>query len=447
MSRILIGNSFSEELVGTYGKRPGTIWSHRLLWFAQDHDILVFPNRPTDEFLEYIATLKGLDLETSSIVVPPPGVEEGWDRLTADRVMDPLFRGSLEREIAGRQIEEVIPLFPDASIAWLAAALGIEDALPGAAFLRQGGGTLINSKAVFRAVAAGAGVPIPSGSVCLDQYRAQYVISDLLDQGHPVIVKRELRSAGDGNEIRSPHADFPPVGARRTVVVNDHRAVRGYLDQRWDWLSSNGRNRVVIEQYYPHSRAVFTEFRLTDSGCAFAGQGEMIAAPLADRQMIPVRDMPAAVVDEVIRQGRVLSAVMHAVGYRGYLSCDAIVTPQCQVLFSEYNGRITGSTHIYKVIGEQLVGPDYAERHHLWELSDWSVPSFVAARGGLGAQGLAYDAASRTGVILLNDRAASGTINYCVVADSRESAAEYRAAVKGIFEDCRYQHDRMGSMA
>lgn len=433
MTRLLVGNSSNEELTGTHGKATAPWWAQRLLWFLRDGDVVVLPRPPDPDFLQYVTALTGVHAPTLRIVVPAPG-HEGTDRLTADRLATPQLREALTDAVAGRRIDAVVALWPDVSVAALAEALGAAGALPGHAFLAQGGGALVNSKAVFRAVAAGAGVPVPEGAVCAGPASAEAAITGLLDRGHPVIVKQEYLSGGDGNEILSPVAGITPVGAPWAVVLADRPVVRAYLAQRWDWLTRDGQQRVVVERYHPDSMAVFAEFQLTDGGIAYAGHGEMISAPVANGQVMPAVGLKPDHLAEIVDGGRRLCGPLHALGYRGPVSADAIVTGDGEVLFSEYNARITGSAHVYDVVGRQLVGADYADRRVIRERLGLPIPSFAAAADALRAGGLAFDHATGTGVVLLTPREErSGSAQYCIVAEDTAATARLHRALDALF--------------
>ena len=143
----------------------------------------------------------------------------------------------------------------------------------------------------------------------------------------------------------------------------------------------------------------------------------------------------------LVEEGRRLCEAVRAMGYRGILSGDAVVVPGGEVFFTEYNGRITGSTHIYGAIGRRLVGEEYATRRVLLERmwpSEWSVPSFEQALDRIRDAGLGYDPASQTGVVLssaFNERERS--IIHVVVAEDVDAAYEQHAEVAKLFANGR----------
>ncbi|MDT0345445.1 preATP grasp domain-containing protein [Streptomyces litchfieldiae] len=433
MTRLLVANDFIEDqafVADARLKKTGW-WAQRMVWFARDGDVLVMTTRPEDAYLDYVTSLTGTRLATLRVVVPPPG-RLGSGVLTADRLADAGFRARLRAELDGRAVDQVLSLHPDPAVVDLARFLGAEHALAGHGFIAQGGGSLANSKVVFRAIAGGVGVPLPDGGVCGTRPGAEELITTMLADG-PLMLKHDLRSGGRGNEVLSPVPGVDPVGAQRTVVLPDRAAVREYLAERWDWLTGHGQGRFVVERYFPGSQAVFAEFSLTDDGITFAGQGEMVSAPMAKAEIIPAPGLKPDTVAALLEGGEQLCRPLHAMGYRGLLSADAIVTPDQELYFTEYNGRITGSTHIYEIVGRHIVGPDYAENRVLLEIDGWQVPSFQEGVDLLRTSGLGYDRTTRTGVMLVMAFNPSvDSIRYVVVARNLDSAYEQARELEAL---------------
>ena len=434
MLRILIGNDFNEHLRDDRGW--ATWWVQRLAWFARDGDLLVLPVAPQQAFFDHVTSLTGTDLASLRFVVPPAG-RHGDAALTADRLADPRFVADLRAAIGGRPVDTVFPLWPDAAVARLSRRLGITDALPGAGFMAQGGGTMLNSKVAFRAVAGGVGAPLPDGAVCAGPEDAAEVLTELLAATGLAMVKKEFLSGGRGNEILSRAERLRPVGARRVVATPDLASVRSYLADRWDWLSDGGRSSVVVEEYLRDVTSVFAEFHIGDKDVTFAGQGEMLFAPFGVAEIMPAPGLAPETVDVLVAASMPVCTAVQAMGYRGTLSMDAVVTPDQDVYFTEYNGRITGSTHIYEAVGRRVVGPDYAGERVLMDRvwpSDWTTPSFEDALARLTAAGLAYDPATREGVVLCGAYSEKeNSVMHCVVAPTLDAAWERQARVAELF--------------
>lgn len=439
MTRLLIGNCFTDELAGDPALLPldslqtAAASAQLLIWMAEDDDVIVLPEEPESAVIDYVTTLTGTRASTLRVVVPPPGAA-GTELLTADRLADADFRAELRKVVGGETLDAVFGLTPDAATVTLARWLGAEDAVVGAGFVGQGGGMFVNSKALFRMVAAGAGVPLPEGAVCTNKQDAEEAVMALIDQGLPVMLKRDYACGGLGNEILSSTPGLRPVGAGRVVEVTDRSSVRSYLDERWDWLTNGRRYFAVVERYVPDSRGIFVEFEITDQGAVFAEQGEMLSDPVANAQVIPSPGLPARSLADLVAAGGRLCESLRVLGYRGYFCADAIVTSTGEVLFTEYNGRITGSTHIYTVVGRKIVGPDYGRDRVLVEYTGWSVPSFAAAAERLAGAGLAYDRTTRTGIVLVKAYShANGTVRYCAVAPDLDAANRLHDQVESLF--------------
>ena len=432
MVRVLIANDWDEDLAGHGGSNW---WVNHLVWFAKNHDVLVLPETPQESFLQYVTEHTGVDRATLSIVVPRTAEAEPG-MLSGNRLADPRLADAVLAALGNRTADQVIAVWPHAAVATLAQRLGTPDALHGRAFISQGGGAIVNSKALFRAVAAGAGAPLPTGAVCSNISSAEEAITRLIDLGHSAMVKQEYGAGGGGNEVLCPVEGVRPVGARRTVTVTDRAAVREYLEANWAWLTDGGAHLVVVEHYLEDSRAYYAEFYLDDEEILLGGIGEMMSAPQYLAQVTPP-ELDAELEAKLIDGARKICAPVHAMGYRGWLSPDAIITPDRQVFFTEWNGRISGSVHTYHILGNVVVGPDYAKDRVLLESvwpRGWFTSSFEAMRDSIADSGLAYDPATRTGVIIVSDYDTTrhGAI-YCTVAADIDNAWDINAELGELF--------------
>jgi len=430
MATLHIGNNRTTEMagdltaLGPVERLASGCGAQRALWFAEDGDVLVLPRALDADYVRYVTTLTGVRSQSLRIIAPAPGYA-GPDLLTEDRLADPALRHEVRGALDGRAPQRVFAFYPDASVVALARSLGAESAVPGHAFLAQGGSASANSKAVFRAIAAGIGIPIAEGAVAGTRQEAHDAITALLDAGHPAIVKLEFQSGSYGNEILSPTGGLEPYGARRVEVLPDAAAVREYLERRWDWLTGGGRLRLVVERYYVGARPVYAEFLVDDHGVRYTGQGELLMAPVFDGVVIPVPGLAPDELGVLVDSCRSLCEAFRAFGYRGTMSVDGFLTRDGEVLLNETNSRVSGSTHLHDVIGPRIIGRPHVGRRVMFERGGWAVPSFGAAAGLLSDSGLAYDPDTRTGIILICDfTSVDGTVRYCVVAENITAARE-----------------------
>ncbi|WP_406206506.1 peptide ligase PGM1-related protein [Kitasatospora sp. NBC_01560] len=439
MTTLCIGNNRTEEMVGDLTgmtpleRRFAGCGAQRMLWFAEDGDVLVLPWIPESAYLAHVTGLTGTRAESLTVVVPPPGVE-GEDILTPDRLADPGFRAELRRALGGRPVDRVLAISPNASVVDLAASLDAAHAVPGHAFAAQGGNALVNSKAVFRALAAGAGVPVPPGTVATAPQHVEAAINDLLEQGHSVMMKVEYQAGGFGNEILGRDEQVTPVGAQRVVPLADRAAVSAYVAERWAWLTGGRGQRVVVERYFADSVPLYAEFTIGERGSVLSGCGEMLMDPVVLGEITPPVTPDAGVRAELIDQAARLCESLRVLGYRGTLSADAFLTPKGELYFSETNGRLTGSTHLHDALFARLVGAEHRGARVILELAGLHVPSFPEAVAAIGRAGLAFDPATRTGVVFSADFGpADGSVMYCAIAEDAAAARAAEARLLALF--------------
>lgn len=445
MRTLLIGNSRTEEMVGDLAglspqaREAAGYGAHRMLWWARSGDVLVLPTAPEEAFADYVADLTGTPRSALTVVIPPPG-RLGRGLLTPDRLAGTGVREALREALgdalrggsrtapgadAGHHGLRILPVYADAAVADLAAGLGAAPALPGHAFHAQGGSALVNSKAAFRAVAAGAGVPIAPGTVAAGPHEAARAIAALLAEGHCVMAKREYSGGGLGNEILAPAPGVRPAGAPRAVVLTGAAAVDAYVAERWPWLTEGGRHRLVVERYYEDAVAVYAEFDVRDDGVELSGTGEMLMDPVVVGEIVPASaTLPAAAVPELVEGGRRLCEAYRSLGYRGTISADAYRTPAGEIRFCEANGRVTGSSHLHTVMRARLVGPA-AQARRVFLSGECPAPPFADAAAAVAAAGLAFHPESGTGAVLVNHFGpAAGAVLYCAVAEDVARARE-----------------------
>lgn len=439
MSRLLLGNLYTHDFGGDVAPisdsmaRGVAAGSQAIMWFAQSSDVIVLPQVPDPEYVAYLTTMMGVDWASLRIVVPPAAGSSPYF-LTRDRLTSAAGLAELRDALAGRTVDQIVALMPDAATAALATELGCPDALPGHRFFSQGGALLANSKACFRAIAAGSGAPLPPGGVARGKADAKSLIVELLEQRHPVILKRDFGGGGMGSEVVALEAILHPVGAQRAVHLPNIDHLDDYLCERWDWLTNGDRFPVVIERYYRRARAIFAEFEIADDAVSFEEYGEIIHAPIAFAEFVPAPDVPSDALGRLMVAGHALAEGLQAAGYRNVVSLDAILLESGEVLFTEWNGRITASTHIYRNIGRRLVGSDFNRCRVLGEFVGWQVPSFPAAVARLDEAGMHYDRATRTGVVLVKGfNPEDSTVRYCAVAESAQAATQMSKKVEGLF--------------
>ncbi|SEQ30112.1 hypothetical protein SAMN04487983_1004101 [Streptomyces sp. yr375] len=406
--RILIGNHIDPSIRERGDMRA---WTQRLFWFARPGDLLILCCEPDAAFVDHALAHTGVKGEELTVLAAPAGA---W----GDRLLDPAslteamfvkqVRAALGPAGAGA-VSEVFALWPSAAVARLADALGVADRLPGAAFFGQGGGEIGNNKANFRALAAAAGVPTLPGRICRSRTEATEVTGALLDHSASgaVVVKQAHNGAGVGNQllVREPEMAVDHVGARYLHhLAPGPDGIAAYWAERWLWASGNDRWPVVVEEFAPGADAVYSEHYAADGGTRATEMGRLLyVGRRLSHQVVPLDGVTAPVRAALLNGGTRLADAYRAFGYRGHLSADALVLPDGAVVFTEVNAQVSGSLHIYQSIAHGIVDVAAAPARQVVEYHvppTWAVPSFAAFLAALDDLGLAYDSATRIGVIV-----------------------------------------------
>lgn len=402
--RILIGNAIDPAIRDRGDLRA---WTQRVLWFARDDDLVVLCTDPDRPFLEYVTALTGVT--RLRVLVAPPGPRGGL-LLDPGRLTDVAFLRAVREVLStdlGR-VDEIFALWPSAGVSRFAAALGLAGRYPGAAFFAQGGGELANNKAAFRALAAGAAVTIAAGAVCRSAGEAVGATLALLDQAGAVMVKQAHNGAGVGNQLllRDAQLASDHVGARHLHLLEGDRveAVQAYWARRWDWASAGGRYPVVVEEFTRDAVSVYSEHFVTDDATRPTETGQLCyVGRRLSHQIVPLPDVADGVREQLLDGGARLAQAYQALGYRGHLSADAIVTPDGRVTFTEVNAQVSGSLHIYQEIAHGIVAVTANPQRSVVEYHvppTWAVADFATFLRAVDELGCAYDPVARTGVIV-----------------------------------------------
>lgn len=436
MARLVIGNWGNEAELANIpadALRHAGSQGQRMIWCAEPGDVLVLAAEPDPGFLAYATALAGLDAGSLQILVPPPG--RGGDVLTRDRFEDEAFVERLRGIVRDRGIDRAEPFYLDGYVNRLIRQLGLDKGTPGFGFMDQGGNELLNSKVTFRAIAAGTSLPIPEGIVTETPAEAVDFVADLLRTGRAAIAKQDVSSGGLGNEVLSA-AGVEAIGAAHHEVVDGRAALAEHVTRRWPWYTGGQRRRAVFEEYAAGSVPIWGEAAITEESVRIFGYGRIRMNPVCDGVIIPVPppDSGTEAFGAFLVHLEALAGTMRAMGYRGLVNVDAILTPDGRVLFNEFNGRYGGSTHLF-AIGERVVGGDYLADRCLLEQRECAFPAFDAARRALAAAGLAYDPATRTGVIVpVYGTHADGTGGEaCLVGRDLAEAERMEQAVAELF--------------
>jgi hypothetical protein len=411
MTRLIIANDLDDWIVR---KKDVRAWAQRMLWFAEPGDVVVAMAPPDAAFLAHVAGVKGFDPGELTVHVIPAGRFEGMvDHLALDT--DEF--AALVRPYAA-SATEVLAAWPSPHVASFVERLGIADRWPGHALFAQGACEPLNSMGGFRAWAAAAGAPISRGSVCRSKDDAVRASADLLASTRAIVVKKAHGGAGAGNHIvtTSAEVELERAGGKYVTVLDGSAAsVASFWDEHWEWASAGGAYPVVVEEFQAGARSIYAEFDCSAEGARLCAIGELsFGHRQLERETVPAQGVAELARERLIAGARRLADYYWALGYRGPLSADAVVSPSDEVVFTEVNAQYTGSTHLYRVLGA-LAGDDRVVTQ-VTTPPFWPIASTEGFLAGVAASGCSFDPVERRGIVAVTPRIGAESLGPLVLA-------------------------------
>lgn len=437
MPKIVLANVDNEmmcgdlSLFGPADLAEAAIGGWELMWLAETDDVLVLPFAPQPDFLAYLVRLLGLESAPPRIVVPA----EAADRpvvLSADVLLDPVLVEDVRRAMAGRGDWTLLPYYHTAGVAALAAALGV-DTLEGAGgFVAGGGAELLNSKSVFRRIAAGRGLPIAEGAVCASRAHFEATLGRLLADGEAVIVKQDLNAGGFGNAVVTRGPERPYAGARQVLGGVDPSGIAPVAERLWSDMTGLRNDRLIVERYRQPRRVVYSEFEVRSDGTpVYLNHGVMRMEPVWNGFEIP-GDLDRREDAAFLAWSSEFARLAGDLGYAGLINMDAVATEDGDLIFTEFNGRLGGCSHIH-VLGERLIGPDYLARGVALSRNHVAAPPLRRLLAGLEEAGLSFDRETGEGTVVMTaDDRLTGTVEYLVFAADRDRADHLERRVERL---------------
>ncbi|MFF1405025.1 hypothetical protein [Streptomyces sp. NPDC058294] len=428
MPQLIIGNT-TAEYTGVQARDLGAKAIHkqhavstRTAWLLNDGDVFLSSRPLTDAFRTYLTTTLGLNPDTIAFLTPEhPTTEIGF--LDSDQLLDPALSEQLRRWVTQPGQWTVVPYIHDRATAQLSDRLGLS-AAANPPFFAQGGSDAFNSKFYFRIWATGLGVPVAPGRSSSTPTMTISAVRDLLGHTGSVIVKQDNAASGRGNLLVTTDRETPGIGVATTCHVPadaDESTLRSLLTPHLN----TGRAETVIEAYYPHSRVLYSEVAIGEPSSAptILNWGDMRMEPTWNGFAVPAVDLPVDAQNLMLDWSLTMGRYLQTTGYRGYLNCDSILTPDGQILFNEVNARIGGCTHMH-FAAQRVLGPGYMDRYTLLTRNDLHVTSFEKLAWTI-SHDPHLDGSNGSGALLLvDDVPYTGTVQYLVYGPTPAAAAQ-----------------------
>ena len=440
MAKLIIGNGFNEAMVGDITKSSLTFRyavaseAKRLGWFVEKNDVIVLPSSISEVMQNYIGRTLEKDISNVTFI---PASEDILNPsiLTSDVLLNDEFIERLSNIINSSHSWKVFPYFFTSSIIHLCQRLNIsitnnDNKL---SFVSQCGADILNSKAVFRSIAAGYNVPIPPGYVCRTPLEMYWAMQELFGQNKTVIIKQNLNASGDGNIAVTIENLSSYPGVCEIFKLETYKNITLELaNLLWHKLSDAfGNNQLIIEAYFSSKYTIYSEYEIFPNKLGYKRNSHGIVRmdSSGDKRgngmtnwigfQIPFA-LPKSVSDAFLSQSNLLAQVVSSLGYNGHINFDAIVTNDDDVLFTEINGRLGGCTHLH-FIAEKLISSNYLATHCILTRNRVVITDLAHA---FKAASSLCTASQSSGIIILNeDMTTMGTIEYMVYAPSVAEAS------------------------
>ncbi|WP_131781166.1 hypothetical protein [Legionella gresilensis] len=435
MPKLLIGNVYSEAVVGDVSKLPiftrqaAAVYAKRLAWLLEEDDLLILPSMPSKYMIDYISHIKNKNI-TSKNFFPLMASSNNSSILTSEVLLNDKLICELKAHISDKTWE-LIPYIFSSSIVCFSNELGLSyDKFQTPSFMNQSGINLLNSKATFRALAAPY-ITIAPGNICRSVKELYYVMRQQINNVGAIIIKKDFAANGEGNIAITLSDRLSYAGVREVLKLGSIKDITYELSEKlwYSLVDSLGNNLIVVESYLPSKHTLYAEYYIGKKieDCQLKNYGIVRMDETEDAKgkdivnwigfQIP-GNLPSNVTQQFLDGCEILKQLLLNFGYVGLINFDAIVTEDNKVLFTEINGRLGGCSHI-QPIAEKLLGSNYLNTHCIL------TRNHVATCDLSHAINLAekLSTTNHSGIVIMNEDIDNwGIIDYMVYAKSESYA-------------------------
>ncbi len=394
----------------------------RFLWLLEKGDAIILPEEPAAGFREYLANLKQFDQDSVSIL---PWTCES-DQEIGKALCEPVLLEQLKRIITQPSIWNIEACYFNIAILQLADSLNIKIDPAWRRLVLEDAIRRFNSKQEFRTIAQAYNLPIPAGTISSTASDLSQAILNLLPATGQVIIKQDFNGGGRGNIGVTTHSVAKFAGVQKVIHIRNSsaNAIAHEAADIWNDLTGPLNDKLIVETYYPN-QGTFTAVLLVgkEDEAAVVSYSEIRMEATWIGVEFPASALASAQIQDLIYNARIFGEALKARGYHGYLCCDAILTSENKLLFTELNVRPGAETNAYEV-ARQIHGPDYLKNSTT--LTRRGLPmasSFLQTRDLLSRKGLLVSGQRREGVVILTiDDRVSRQAEYLVTARSLPDA-------------------------
>jgi hypothetical protein len=382
----------------------------RFLWLLEPGDAILLPKLPAKGFLSYLAKIKKIDPDALHLIV----LDKKHQSLSSEALSDCNLIGQLQKIIHTPEDWRIQACFFTPEMLVLCEKLHIKvtphwKRLISADFIYHA-----NSKAEFRRVSSNHHIPVAEGVICLNVAALHESFQLLLKITGQIIIKQDYNASGKGNigVGMSEHQDF--VGVIQKILISKDDDMEETAKQVWSLLINSCNKQLIVEVYYPNKGTFTAQFWVPPKGQAttLLNYSEIRMDSRWVGVQIPPQILACDEVDSLVAYSKQFANILQARGYEGYLCCDAILTVEKGILFTEINVRPGAETHAY-ILARHLFGVGFEKKMVVSTRSGGKADSFANIYSRLKKENLLFTPEKNSGVILLTvDELGSHSVEY-----------------------------------
>lgn len=404
----------------------------RFLWLLEPGDAILLPKPPAEGFLSYVAKIKQIKPENLHLVV----LENQHASLNSKALSDPTLIANLREIICSPWEWKIQACYFNREIMLLADKLNIPineewKTLVECDFIRQ-----MNSKAEFRKISISNNIPISDGRVCLTQEALAEAVTFLLKSTGQVIIKQEYNASGKGNIGISFTENQHFVGVVKTIIIKEDQCIKKIASQLWSEYVNLHNPLLVAEIYYPNKGTFTAQYWSPPRGLdpILLSYSEILMESRWVGVQIPPKKLLAEQIKTLLTYSKKFACTLQELGYQGYICCDAILTNDDKILFTEINVRPGAETHAY-ILSQHLFGAGYEDKMIVLTRNGLKIDSFIKTYQQLEAENLLLNCENNAGIVFLTvDDTYSNQLEYLIAAPDLVVAAEIEKKLNNILD-------------
>lgn len=389
MPKIIIPNAYeyyhSNDCITFEEHRKRYLYSLRFVWLLEQHDIIILPSVPPQNLLGYVASIKKFSLADITILTL-------CDQMNADykgNLLQPPLIAALRHAMQAQANWKIQACYFHKIVLQLADALAISLSKSWRAFIEKDFCKLTNGKKFFRELAKKLALPMPDGKICHSVSELINAIHILQNQSSQLILKQNFNASGKGNLgiIFSAEKNF--VGVSK-IIHAKNKSLKQLAQKLWEDYSQD--DCLIVEMFYPNCETFTVGFYIHQENIVMTHCAKI----KMQRSWTGIEISLASRHPKLRHDAFAFARALQKLGYQGYLCCDAIMTADKKIFFTEINVRAGAETNAI-LFAENCLPPDYAANFvvttaTLPAVVDFSKESYLNHDHQIGYAPIVFDA-------------------------------------------------------